>query len=40
LLDDAVDALVASEGQKRRFLEQANNVLRLYKAILPDPAGG
>ncbi|MGB4182515.1 MAG: type I restriction endonuclease subunit R [Dethiobacteria bacterium] len=39
LLDDAVDALVASEGQKRRFLDQANNVLRLYKAILPDPAG-
>ena len=38
LLDDAVDALVAREEIKRRFLEQANRVYRLYKAILPDPA--
>ena len=39
LLDDAVDALVASDEQKKRFLDHANNVTRLYKAILPDPAG-
>ena len=39
LLDDAVDALIASDEEKRRFLDHANNVTRLYKAILPDPAG-
>jgi type I restriction enzyme R subunit len=39
LLDDAVNQLVAREEQKRRFLEHASNVYRLYKAILPDPAG-
>lgn len=36
LLDDAVDALVASEDLKRRYLDQTNAVLRLYKAVLPD----
>ena len=39
LIDDAVNALVAREEGKRRFLDLANNVYRLYKAILPDPAG-
>ncbi len=39
LIDDAVNALVAREDEKRRFLDLANNVYRLYKAILPDPAG-
>ncbi|NLZ28730.1 MAG: type I restriction endonuclease subunit R, partial [Firmicutes bacterium] len=39
LLDDAVDAFIASDEHKRRFLDHANNVTRLYKAILPDPAG-
>jgi len=38
LLDDAVEALVASEEIKRRYLDLANTVLRLYKAVLPDPA--
>ena len=38
LLDDAVDALVASEDIKKRFLDLSTNVLRLYRAILPDPA--
>ncbi|MEE9443215.1 MAG: type I restriction endonuclease subunit R [candidate division Zixibacteria bacterium] len=38
LLDDAVEALVASEEIKRRFLDLANTVRRLYKAVLPDPA--
>jgi type I restriction enzyme, R subunit len=36
LLDDAVDALVASDEHKKRFLEQAAYVNRLYKAVLPD----
>ena len=38
LLDDAVDALVATDDIKRRFLDLANNVQRLYKAVLPDTA--
>lgn len=38
LLDDAVEALVASEELKRRFLDLANSVVRLYKGVLPDPA--
>ena len=38
LLDDAVEALVSSEDIKRYFLDCANQVKRLYKAILPDPA--
>jgi type I restriction enzyme R subunit len=36
LLDDAVEALVASEEIKRRYLDLANTVQRLYKAVLPD----
>jgi type I restriction enzyme R subunit len=39
LLDDAVDAVVSSEEQKKGYLDHANNVNRLYKAILPDRAG-
>ena len=38
LLDDAVEALVASEEIKRRYLDLANTVQRLYKAVLPDPS--
>jgi type I restriction enzyme R subunit len=38
LLDDAVEALVISEEIKRRYLDLANTVQRLYKAVLPDPA--
>ncbi len=38
LLDDAVDALVATEELKKRYLELAAGVLRLYKAVLPDGA--
>ena len=37
LLDDAVEALVVSEEIKRRYLDQANTVYRLFKAVLPDP---
>ncbi|MCX5971743.1 MAG: type I restriction endonuclease subunit R [Coprothermobacterota bacterium] len=36
LLDDAVEALVGSEEIKRRYLDQANTVQRLYQAVLPD----
>jgi type I restriction enzyme R subunit len=38
LLDDAVEALVISEEVKRRYLDLANNLQRLYKAVLPDPS--
>ena len=38
MLDDAVESLVASDEIKRRYLDLANNVYRLYKAVLPDPA--
>ena len=37
LLDDAVEALVASEEIKIRYLDLANTIQRLYKAVLPDP---
>ena len=40
LLNDAVEALVAPEAIKRQYLDLANNVQRLYKAVLPDPAVG
>jgi type I restriction enzyme R subunit len=36
LLDDAVDGIVVSDDSKRRYLSMAADVLRLYKAILPD----
>jgi type I restriction enzyme R subunit len=38
LLDDGVEALVDSEDTKRRYLDLANTVLRLFRAVLPDPA--
>jgi type I restriction enzyme R subunit len=38
LLDDAVDALVGTEEIKLRYLDLANTVQRLYKAVLPDSA--
>ena len=38
LLDDAVEALVVSEEVKRRYLDMAANVRRLYRAVLPDTA--
>ena len=36
LLDNAVEALIISEEVKRRYLDVANTVQRLYKAVLPD----
>jgi type I restriction enzyme R subunit len=38
LLDDAVEALIATEEEKKLFLQKANQVVRIYKAILPDKA--
>ncbi|MCG2740889.1 MAG: type I restriction endonuclease subunit R, partial [Syntrophaceae bacterium] len=38
MLDDAVEALVTTEENKRRYLDLANTVQKLYKAVLPDPA--
>ena len=37
LLDDAVDAILASEKTKKEYLDLANSVRQAYKAILPDP---
>jgi len=37
MLDDAVDALVGSEESKGRYLDLADTVHRVYKAVLPDP---
>ncbi|MBZ5562260.1 MAG: type I restriction endonuclease subunit R [Acidobacteriia bacterium] len=36
LLDDAVDAIVANDESKRKYLLLADQVDRLFKAILPD----
>ena len=38
LLDDAVEALIATKEEKKLFLVKANRVVRIYKAILPDKA--
>ena len=38
LIDDAVEALAAPDNIKRRYLDLANAVYRLYKAVLPDTA--
>lgn len=37
-LDDAVEAILVSDESKRTYLNHANWVNRLFKAILPDPA--
>ena len=37
LLDDAVEALISSDEEKKRFMQLAGQVAKLYKAILPDP---
>lgn len=36
-IDDAVEALLATEADKKHFLQLASRVSRLFKAILPDP---
>jgi len=37
LIDDAVEAILATEPDKKHFLQLAGRVARLFKAILPDP---
>jgi len=37
-LDDAVEAILKSEEDKKRFLIMAARAARIYKAILPDPS--
>jgi len=38
LLDDAVEALIATKEEKKHFLLKAGQVVQIYKAILPDKA--
>ena len=37
-MDDAVEKVIVNDDFKKRFLLLVNNVVRLYKAILPDHA--
>ena len=37
LIDDAVEAFLANEADKKAYLQMASRVARLFKAILPDP---
>lgn len=37
LIDDAVEAFLANDGDKKTYLQMASRVARLFKAILPDP---
>ncbi len=38
LLDDARDCIVGKDELKRRFFSLTSSVMKLYKAVLPDPA--
>lgn len=40
LLDDAVDAIVGEDKRKLQYLQRADFVTRIYKAILPDRMAG
>jgi type I restriction enzyme R subunit len=40
LWDDAVEAILVNDDSKQRYLALTQNVTKLYKAILPDPAAG
>ncbi len=40
LLDDARDSIVREEELKRRFFSLTSSVVKLYKAVLPDPDAG
>jgi len=37
LIDDAVEAFLASDSDKKLFTQMAGRIARLFKAILPDP---
>ncbi len=36
LIDNAIDQILVNDETKRNFLEQARNIYKLFKAILPD----
>jgi type I restriction enzyme R subunit len=38
LMDDAINAILTNDYSKAKYLSMAGNVVRIYKAILPDPA--
>ncbi|MFZ3166514.1 MAG: type I restriction enzyme endonuclease domain-containing protein [Candidatus Methanoperedens sp.] len=38
LIDDAIDAILTSDESKVKYLSMAANVVRIYRAILSDPA--
>jgi len=40
LIADAADALIVNDDTKNRYLLLASNVMKLFKAILPDPEAG
>lgn len=37
--DDSVEKIILNDDLKRQYMSLAGNVVRLYKAILPDPSG-
>ncbi len=37
-IDDAVEQVIVNDELKKKFVSLANQVVRLYKAILPDPS--
>ncbi|HAX89753.1 MAG TPA: DEAD/DEAH box helicase [Cyanobacteria bacterium UBA11370] len=40
LWNDAVEAILVNDDSKQRYLALTQNITKLYKAILPDPAAG
>ncbi len=40
LLDDARDSIIKKDESKRRFFALTSSVVKLYKAVLPDPKAG
>jgi type I restriction enzyme R subunit len=40
LLNDARDSIIEKGESKRKFLSLTSSVVKLYKAVLPDPAAG
>ncbi len=37
-VDDAVEQVIVNDDLKKKYLSLANQVVRLFKAILPDPS--
>lgn len=37
LIDEAIEAILVREADKKQFLQMASRIARLFKAILPDP---